>query len=256
MKKLLISTDLDSTLLYEDYSYLEAKPLLAELRQLGFPVVLNSSKTLSEMREIAAELATGAPIISENGGVLQMPDGSVQFVGLEREEILRVAHGLREGGGLKFEGFADWTAEQLVKLTGLPLKGANLAKDRLSTEPILWEDSEEKLEEFRRELQKEGIRALLGGQFVHLMGENDKAEGMKVALSYYKELEPDVEWVTVALGDGDNDVKMLEEADRAVVIPREDGVKIQAKNDKLIVAERIAAAGWADSITKILKEEF
>jgi len=92
MKKLLISTDLDSTLLYEDYSYLEAKPLLAELRQLGFPVVLNSSKTLSEMREIAAELATGAPIISENGGVLQMPDGSVQFVGLEREEILRVAH--------------------------------------------------------------------------------------------------------------------------------------------------------------------
>jgi len=152
--------------------------------------------------------------------------------------------------------FADWTAEQLVKLTGLPLKGANLAKDRLSTEPILWEDSEEKLEEFRRELQKEGIRALLGGQFVHLMGENDKAEGMKVALSYYKELEPDVEWVTVALGDGDNDVKMLEEADRAVVIPREDGVKIQAKNDKLIVAERIAAAGWADSITKILKEEF
>jgi len=255
MKKLLISTDLDSTLLYEDYSYEQAKPMLAELKARGFPVILNSSKTLAEMREIAAELNTAAPIVSENGGIMQMPDGAVRFVGLAREDILREAHRLRSEGELKFSGFSDWEAEELVKLTGLPLEGAHLAKERLSTEPIIWKDSEEHFSAFQEKLLKRGIRALRGGQFVHLMGAHDKAEGMKEALAYYQELEPEAEWVTVALGDSANDLKMLEVADWAVVIPREKGVRIQPErsdSNKTIIANHLAAEGWAASLRQIL----
>ena len=60
----------------------------------------------------------------------------------------------------------------MVKLTGLSLEAAILAMDRTSTEPILWDDSKEHWIEFCGALEQEGIRAVRGGRFIHLMGAN------------------------------------------------------------------------------------
>ena len=86
-KKFLVVTDLDASLLDHSYSWYEAKPALVRLRDLGLPLVLNSSKTVAEMKDLAMELGLDSPLVVENGGVLAIPkectgDYSVQMQGL------------------------------------------------------------------------------------------------------------------------------------------------------------------------------
>jgi len=53
-KSLLIVTDLDASLLEEDYSYTAALPAIEALKALECPIVLNSSKTLAELKQLSS----------------------------------------------------------------------------------------------------------------------------------------------------------------------------------------------------------
>ena len=131
-KKLLVVTDLDGTFLDHSYKWDEAKPAVARLRELGLPLVLNSSKPVAEMEDLAMELGLQSPLVAENGGLLAIPndrsgDYSVQIKGLSRKEILEVAHGLRSQMGYKFEGFADWSDQELAERSGLSIIQSQLS---------------------------------------------------------------------------------------------------------------------------------
>ncbi len=275
--KLLVITDLDSTLLNEDYSFMEAWGVMRQLKLQGFPIVFNSSKTLAEMEVLAQEMGLHAPMVAENGGVLCLPvseqwqdsiqSGTVKEAmeyeacgnywvhtpGLDRERILAVAHQLREAHGYDFEGYGDWSVEDVVEHTGLDPVSAQQSLQRVATEPILWQDSEEAWVVFEKQLVSEGIRVLKGGRFLHLMGEPDKADGLRSIQALYAHQEPDVQWLTVVLGDSENDLGMLSAADIAVVIPREDGVEIEPVAVEVIRPKGLASAGWAEAMRLILE---
>ena len=266
-RKILVITDLDASLLQEDYSYEEAKPIIEKLKKLGFPIVLNSSKTLSELEAIAHEMGSTAPIIAENGGAvcihcessLTPPPGAIKkrnyFItnaGLSRSNVLEKVHTLRSSQQYNFQGFADWTEKELAEQTNLDYASAIQAKDRHVTEPILWYDTAERLKTFLAELSEDNIIALRGGKFIHLMGKIDKADGAKIVTELYKDQEPDVEWTVVALGDSENDLNMLEQADIPVVIPHKGDIRIRPKNPNTNYAIHEATQGWADTLDKIL----
>jgi mannosyl-3-phosphoglycerate phosphatase len=258
-KKFLVVTDLDATFLDHSYSWDEAKPAMARLRELGLPLVLNSSKTVAEMEDLATELGLQSPLVAENGGLLAIPndrtgDYSVQIKGLPRKEILEVAHGLRSQMGYKFEGFADWSDQDLAERSGLSIIQSQRSLARLATEPFSWEDSESLRLEFADQLSIRGIRMLRGGRFWHLMGASDKADGSASVLKYYQELEPDTEWQVIALGDSANDTAMLEAADIAVVIPHSDGAHISPKAPRVVHAPFPATKGWNAAILSLLDE--
>ncbi|MEC7236372.1 MAG: HAD-IIB family hydrolase, partial [Verrucomicrobiota bacterium] len=73
-KKFLVVTDLDSTLLDHNYNCDEAEPAIASLRELELPLVLNSSKTVAEMKNLAMHLGLHSPLVAENGGLLAIPN--------------------------------------------------------------------------------------------------------------------------------------------------------------------------------------
>ncbi len=265
-KKLLVITDLDSSLLNEDYSFMEAWGVIRQLKLLGFPIIFNSSKTMAEMQVLAGEMGLNLPMVAENGGVLCFPncapwmsygDGeggayTMKFPGLDRERILLVARQLREQKGYQFVGYGDWTSRDVMEHTGLDEVAAELSLERVATEPIIWNDSEEAWAEFEQGLREKGIRALRGGRFVHLMGSSDKADGLRSMHAIMKEQEPETEWMTVALGDSQNDLEMLNVADIAVVIPRGDEVELNPSAPEVIRPSKQAAAGWAEAIQSIL----
>ena len=258
-KKFLVLTDLDATFLDHGYSWDEAKPAVARLRELGLPLVLNSSKTVAEMKDLAMELGLQSPLVAENGGLLAIPnehtgDYSLQIRGLPRKEILEVAHGLRSQMGYKFQGFADWSDQELAERSGLSIIQSQRSLARLATEPFLWEESESQRLEFADQLSIQGIRMLRGGRFWHLMGASDKADGSASVLEYYQELEPDTEWQVIALGDSANDTAMLEAADIAVVIPHSDGTHISPKAPRVVHAPFPATKGWNATILSLLDE--
>lgn len=260
----LVSTDLDASLLDETYSWAAAEPALKKLNEARAGLVLNSSKTVSEMKALAAELMTetggAAPVlVAENGGVLAIPDEAgeyeIQCLGRSRDQILLIAHQLREENGYNFIGFADMQPENVTELTGLNHEAAVMAMDRASTEPVLWNDSEARWITFKAALEKEDIRAVRGGRFIHLMGATDKADGMAAALAYFQTLEASRVWTVVALGDSPNDLQMLDAADIAVAIPNPAHKELlKPLAMRCIFPEQSGPAGWNDAVLTIFED--
>lgn len=258
VRSLLVVTDLDASLLDESYAWSAAKPALARLRAANIPLVLNSSKTVDEMLDLAGELGMSSPLVAENGGLIAVPDARgayrIELTGLSREFILKKAHALRAEAGYPFAGFSDWTPEQVVRRTGLSLEAARRSQARHATEPILWEGSEAGLEAFRTALAGAQIRIVRGGRFLHLMGMADKADGSAAVLKIFQKAQPEVDWMVVALGDSENDRAMLEAADIAVVLPHVDGARVAPSSPKVVHAPMPSSRGWNAAILSILDE--
>ena len=76
MKKTLVITDLDGTLLdSETYSFDEALPAIRHIQTHNIPLILCSSKTRAEIETYRKQLDNGHPFISENGGGIFIPHG-------------------------------------------------------------------------------------------------------------------------------------------------------------------------------------
>jgi len=267
MRKLLIITDLDASLLRDDYTYEEAKPVLQKLQDAKIPLILNSSKTVAELANLAFELQSLAPIVAENGGAvcihkespLPKPsdcetygDYAVIPAGMTRGFVLEQAHRLRQLKGFHFEGFDDWSDRHLSVITGLDVNAAGRARQRYVTEPILWRDSEQGLVQFTQLLAEHSIQVIRGGKFLHLMGNINKADGALLATRLYSTAFPDTQWHTVAIGDSENDLQMLEQADTAIVIPHKGSTRIHPNNANTMVATKSASAGWAECVDQLL----
>jgi D-glycerate 3-kinase len=260
----MISTDLDASLLDDSYSWAAAEPALKKAVSAKAGLVLNSSKTVSEMKALAAALKDqvggDAPVlVAENGGTLAIPqdDGyRVECLGRSRDEILELAHGLRTEHGYAFTGFADMKPEAVVEHTGLAYEAAVMAMDRQSTEPILWNDSEALWQEFVAALEQDDLRAVRGGRFIHIMGPTDKANGMEAALAHFQDQDASSCWSVVALGDSPNDLGMLNAADIAVAISNPShGEQLEPTAPRCVYPELPGPAGWNEAVLTILEDE-
>lgn len=254
-KNYIVFTDLDGTLLdHHSYSHAPAQPALDLLASLDVPVILNSSKTLQEIDHIASGLKQNFPRIAENGSLIADPEtGDVHTFGGDYDRICSVIDALRDEHDYKFQGFHDWTAEQLAEDTGLPLDAATRAGARQGSEPIRWSDTDERLESFRQQLAEVGLTLNRGGRYWHVMWQADKAQAMEYLVKTYTEGKhrPTV----VALGDGPNDRNMLAAADIAVIVHNPDGVIIDLppRDGQIVYRTSLAGpSGWNQAIQEII----
>lgn len=256
MKKYIIFTDLDATLLdHDNYSYEAAQPALRRLQELEIPLVFNSSKTFSEMIDLKKEMANLDPFVAENGSVIGWPkEGGylVETPGLKYSVILDILKPLKSK--YKFKGFSDYTTQELSAEINMSEFKTASAQDRLGSEPIKWLDDEDLLQEFIEELKGEGLQLIKGGRFQHVMGRVDKSTAMKNIVEYYN-LQDDEVIFTIALGDSPNDKLMLEASDFAVIIPNPHGRELKVNNHQCVRAEVPGALGWNNEILKFLKKE-
>ena len=260
---LVIFTDLDGTLLsHHDYSFFQALPILNKINRLGIPLILNSSKTLSELLEIRVSLNNHHPLVVENGTAIFIPknyfSGYTQTLnqislGAQRNHILQVLNRIRQSGGYSFVTFNDLSIEQLADKTGLSLGQAEKAKERTGTEPIEWLDSETKLNDFTRRIESEGLKLIKGGRFFHVMGQTDKAKAFDWLVNQYKTIKRSP-ITTIALGDSQNDKAMLERADIAVVVRPHQGnhMHLNKSGGEVIYTEHAAPQGWHDAMETLL----
>lgn len=252
-KKLVIFTDLDGTLLDHDtYSYKAAMPAIERLRQQSIPLILTSSKTAAEIEPLREQLQLSAfPAIVENGaGILSQfeepasNDAEYQALLIEIKRL----------GYDQWQGFADWSVEEVSKLTGLSKTGAELAKNRWYSEPGKWLGSQADFNNFISALDKKGIVANQGGRFWALSYGGSKELALdKVKNLLTSQLGP---VFTIALGDGANDIGMIRKADMGIVIPNphHEGIRSlpEEKNGNVRRAVSVGPVGWNEEILKVL----
>lgn len=276
---LIVYTDMDGTLLdHHSYDYRPAQPALARLAALTIPVVLNTSKTYSELEDWRRQLGLVMPVIVENGAAAYVPRALLTETDLHQfkadqpgircsegggelvlemapglAEIHGIIHPLREQQGFRFQGFSDFSVQQLCDLTGLAPRDAENALKRGFSEPICWQDSESRWQQFVDAIAAQGLQALRGGRFSHIMGPANKGRAMELVT---KLLYPDHRPATVALGDSGNDLAMLEVADYPVVIrsPSHPLLQVERCRGVLRVSQDVGPAGWNSCVNEILDE--
>lgn len=276
--ELIVSTDMDGTLLdHDDYSWQSAKPAIDRLIQNNVPIIFNTSKTFSESKQLQAEIGIHHALIVENGSALFIPeldeqvlsnftgDKAIQIIqtelgwqvifGHQRDSLLEIIHALREEHHYPFEGFSDWSVEQISQHTGLSLESAELSAQKQFSEPFIWQGDDNQLSEFVQQLESHGLYVTKGGRFYHVQGQTNKAKPLLWLQQYYADLENGYKPKLICLGDNQNDVKMLEVADYPVCVksPVSDYPRIDT-DKPVIYTDNYGPKGWNQAIQMILDE--
>ncbi len=251
---MLVVTDLDGTLLdHHTYSHAPAMAALAELARRTIPVVLNTSKTRTELVQLLPALQLNTPFIVENGSAVYDAEGKTcQVLGVKRPVLLEALDEARRRG-FEFDSYRDMGLDGVMAHTGLDRAAAKASLDREFTEPLVWQGTPERRREFVSWIKAQGLQCLEGGRFLHVMGRCDKGAAMQqLRESYY----PDTEGPVVALGDSENDLAMLKRADIAVCIRSTSGKRLHLESDSNNTVMHTLACGpegWAEAISEILR---
>ena len=230
----LVFSDLDGTLLdHFTYQSTAAIKTLEQLKLANIPVILNTSKTFAELEIIHRDLSLNTPFIVENGAAIYIPIGTFEIkpedtvtVGnywvksfcLPRQHWLTLLSEQTDEFTQFYKGFSDISASTLSQITGLTLEEAYRAKQRQYGEPIQWLGDEKTKSSFIEHLINLGANVVQGGRFIHVGGYCDKGQALIWLTEQYRENCNTPSILTLALGDGENDITMLEAADIAVQI--------------------------------------
>lgn len=268
---LLIFTDMDGTLLdHFSYSHQPAAATLQKLKALGIPVIANTSKTFSELLALRKAIGNTDTFIAENGAAIYLPKNKwPDFSGYDaeldefriKEFCLPRAHWQKliksiasEFAG-EFSSFAEGGIDAIMEWTGLDEENARMAADRRYGEPVRWFGTEQRAREFKSQLTKMGATVLQGGRFIHVSGNSDKGRSMQWLSKLYGNPP------TLAAGDGDNDIAMLDAADFALVIkspvnpaPKLHNSQGRLDSGNLIYSRACGPEGWAEGVAAFLEK--
>jgi mannosyl-3-phosphoglycerate phosphatase len=264
--KIIVVTDLDGTLL-DHYNY-STEPALATIRKLQkrqIPLIFNTSKTLAECEALSEKLGLSDPFIVENGSATYYPkrrfrtapSGSTSHgaywqvvAGLTYQDIRERLADIKPD--YRMAALSDCSLGDICAATGLSMTAARRAQSRQFSEPLIWQDSDEALARFQQALAAKGLSTLRGGRFLHVLGDTDKGKALIAIKAVYRQAGSNV--VAIALGDGDNDIAMLQAADYPVLIRSPAHALPELITTKpVIISDETGPAGWADSIKGLLK---
>lgn len=266
-KKAVIFSDLDGTLLDDNYSFFAALPALRIIKEHQIPLIFCSSKTKGEIEHYRRLLNNPHPFVSENGGGIFIPKGYFNdaSINVSRETSIwddyvlirlgvdykRLRNALEElrMKGFSVKGFGDMSVEDISQTMGLDRKQASLSKDRDFDEPFFFYGDLHDKEALFTEINRMGLKTT-EGKIYHLLGDNDKGKAVSILTGLYRKEYNDV--LTIAIGDGLNDAPMFEHADLSFIVEKPGGgheVRINLPN--LVKIQGIGPQGWNSIIQQL-----
>ena len=269
MRKLLVFTDLDGTLIDRDtYEFKDASSALSTLRQRKIPVIICSSKTRAEVEMYRRRMNLPWPFVVENGAAIFIPQNLLRLKGLTFAskgeyrvielgtpyvELCAIWEKTKKEGNFRVKGFSEMSTAEIAALTGLTTQEASLAARREYSEPFLFFDTQDRFRHLQDLFQQKGLYITRGDRFYHLTGKNDKGKAVQILKKIYADTYPDTEIWAVGLGDGSNDVPMLGCVDMPIVIRKKTGQWERIPGlGRIVYSDKPGPRGWAEEIYRIL----
>jgi mannosyl-3-phosphoglycerate phosphatase len=270
--KIVLFTDLDGTVLdHRSYRPDSSLTALQRLVYVEIPVIFNSSKTFSESRKWQDRLGIKAPFIFENGSAIAIPSGyfpapvpeaSMFLAGYDlivlaqctRQYIRHILQNLFETSGRLITGFADVSPDSLADFTGLSGPDLQRANARLFTETLLTAFSEKEALELNKALHPYGLVASRGGRFYTVQSAKaDKGLALR-QLTGLLSRQFGTAVFSVAIGDHNNDLPMLEAADRAYLVQGPSGTWVNTNTPmkNLLWVNAVGPEGFSGAIEHLL----
>jgi len=264
--KFIIFSDLDGTLLDDNYSFEGAKPGLEILKSKKIPLIFCSAKTKSEQLLIRSKMNISDPFIVENGSAIYIPvsefeegdknpenekiKGALEVIvlGVRVEEIQKEIENLRKENYILYYGIMS--AKEVSEITGLTIEDAKRAKDREFGETIVKADKTA-----LNELQKK-YNVVSGGRFIQVFGKGaDKGKAVKILTEMYQKKFGDI--FSIGIGNGPNDEPMLDAVMQPALVKNINGTfpDINVKEvKKLFKSEKPGPEGWTEVIKKFIAD--
>lgn len=260
----LVFTDMDGSLLdHYTYSYEPAALTLVQLNAQQIPVIPTTSKTQAELEQFRHDLNNTHPFIIENGAAVLIPQGYfaeqpadtsargeywVKPFVEPRAHWQACINAVADDFDGQFITFAQAGTAGIVEMTGLPTAAAALAGQRQYGEPVKWLGDEASKQAFIARLKSQGVNVLAGGRFIHVSGNSDKGVALQWLANVYQTQMPNKIIQTVALGDSQNDVAMLEAADAAVLIRSPAHDLPTVNREDVYVGDAQGPTAWVEGI--------
>jgi len=207
MMQYIIFTDLDGTLLDDNYSFDEAKEALKVIKSKNVPLVLCSSKSKSEMEYWQDKLGIKDAFIVENGGAI-VDDDEVISLGTDINELKSVLNEIDPN----VKGLSSMSVSEVMEITGLPEDQVEMAKKKKYTEAFLTDE----VDKIKSEIEARGYVYTRAKRFHYIMKGNDKGKAVKILIDKFKEKYGSI--VSVGLGDNENDKPMLDVVDKPFLL--------------------------------------
>lgn len=271
----IIYTDLDGTLLdHNTYSFTAALPALQQCATMNIPVIFNTSKTFEEVQSLQRKLHLTSPFIVENGAAVYIPKTFAREFGLAidvwidtydctdtTDYLVKVfaqpnTHWQSILAELShwhtsFKAVSQISTDEVSKLTGLHETQAQGAQKRQYGEPLFWLGTDTEKQAFINEIKHYGAVPIQGGRFLHINGDTNKGSAQHWLTTRFKSVCSGL-IQTIGLGDGMNDIPLLENADIAVQIksPAYDYPPLN-KTTNIIKTKLEGPAGWNHAILEL-----
>ena len=255
--KYWIVTDLDGTLMDENYDISPAMQTLNKLSKMSIPVIPCTSKTASEVRHFRKENLLSDPFIVENGAAIYGPciNNSTEWeliLGKSYNELRITLFNISTEVNYDLTPLNDLSKNKIFELTGLSDQGIIRALDRQWSVPFL-NPPDDIFEKVRHTCDSYDVHVFKGNRMSHLLSsESHKGQAVNKLKDYLQNKDVKI----IALGDSQNDLPLLEYADISIVIPGKNGpnkyLQKGIDNGSFRLANAPHAQGWSNSVEEII----
>lgn len=267
-KKRIIFSDLDGSFLNEDnFTYGNNVELVKKLLREDNFIVFNSSKTYIEIKEFLEDINIDLPFICENGGGIYAPKDIFPKNHRYRDRfcIINESDRIKNNNKFDFEEIKkifsnkviflkDLSVGEQIKLSGLDKKKLLSAMNREFTEIVIMNSCENIQKDFITYLNIRNLNISKGGRFHHISSKFNKGQAMLRLVNEFKKYYSNIEYITIAIGDSNNDLEMLNAADFSCLIKNRSNNELVKQIDcsNLYISKNSAPYAWEEYIENYL----